>query len=116
MSVSPIVSPLAGLPGVPSLDALSGAGAVTGTGQVGGTQAAGAVDNGFGDVLAGQVDALQTQHTNSAEMAQRAVVGDVKDVHDYMIAATQTQLATETVVALRNKAVEAFNEILRMPV
>jgi len=29
--------------------------------------------------------------------------------------ATQAQLATELTVAVRNKAVEAFNDILKMP-
>ena len=33
-----------------------------------------------------------------------------------MIAATQAQLATELTVAVRNKALESFNEIMRMQV
>ena len=35
---------------------------------------------------------------------------------DYVIAATQAELTTELTVTLRNKALEAFNEIMRMPV
>lgn len=107
MPISPITPP-----------ALSGPTSLAGIGQVPGVSGTDAVsgDNGFGDVLAAQVDSLQGMHTNQAQLAQAAATGDVKDVHDYMIAATETQLATETVVALRNKAVEAFNEILRMPV
>ena len=37
------------------------------------------------------------------------------DVHDYVIAATQAQLATELTTTVRNKALDAFNEIMRMP-
>jgi flagellar hook-basal body complex protein FliE len=33
-----------------------------------------------------------------------------------MIAATQAQVATELTVAVRNKAVEAFNDIMRMQI
>ena len=33
-----------------------------------------------------------------------------------MIAATEASLATELTVAVRNKAVEAFNSIMHMPV
>jgi flagellar hook-basal body complex protein FliE len=33
-----------------------------------------------------------------------------------MIASNEASLATEMVVTIKNKAVEAFNEIMRMPV
>ncbi len=33
-----------------------------------------------------------------------------------MIATTQAQLATQLTVALRNKAVDAFNEVMRMQI
>ena len=35
-------------------------------------------------------------------------------IHDYTIAATETSVATQLTVAVRNKAVEAFQEIMRM--
>jgi flagellar hook-basal body complex protein FliE len=38
------------------------------------------------------------------------------DPHALVQALTQTELAVETVVAVRNKVVEAYQEILRMPV
>jgi flagellar hook-basal body complex protein FliE len=33
-----------------------------------------------------------------------------------MIAANEAKLATEMLVTVKNKAVEAFNEVMRMPV
>ena len=47
-------------------------------------------------------------------LAVRAATGDLDDVHDYTVAATQARVATELTVAVRNKAVEAFSEIMRM--
>ena len=54
--------------------------------------------------------------TTADGLATQAATGDLKDVHDYMIASTEAALATEMVVTIKNKAVEAFNEIMRMPV
>lgn len=71
---------------------------------------------GFGDLLAQGVENLQGLHARADSLATQAATGDLTDVHDYMIASTQASLATELTVAVRNKAVEAFNEIMRMHV
>ncbi|MEP5759270.1 MAG: flagellar hook-basal body complex protein FliE [Litoreibacter sp.] len=47
--------------------------------------------------------------------AQASMVGNV-DPHALVEALTQTELAVEAAVAVRNKVVEAYQEILRMPV
>ncbi len=71
---------------------------------------------GFGDMVARALANVQQTHTNADSMAQAAVTGTATDVHDYMIAATQANLATELTVAVRNRAVESFNEIMRMQI
>ena len=70
----------------------------------------------FAAVLASTVDGLQASQSAADSLAAQAATGDLKDVHDYMIASTEAGLATEMVVTIKNKAVEAFNEIMRMPV
>ena len=47
--------------------------------------------------------------------AQEAMTGDA-DPHALVEALAQSELAVETVVAVRDKVVEAYQEILRMPV
>jgi flagellar hook-basal body complex protein FliE len=69
---------------------------------------------GFAQALAGGVQNLQDVQSQADHLAVQAATGDLKDVHDYMIAATQAELTTELTVTLRNKALEAFNEIMRM--
>ncbi|GAA1648086.1 hypothetical protein GCM10009790_31520 [Georgenia ruanii] len=44
----------------------------------------------------------------------QAVTGQLEDIHDYTIAATEAQVALELTAAVRNKAVDAFTEIMRM--
>ena len=72
--------------------------------------------DGFASVLASTVDGLQAAQSNADSLATQAATGDLKDVHDYIIARTEASLATEMVVTFKNKAVEAFNDIMRMPV
>ena len=47
--------------------------------------------------------------------AKAAMTGDA-DPHALVQALAQTELAVETAVAVRDKVVEAYQEILRMPV
>ncbi|GAB7189397.1 hypothetical protein NUM3379_01030 [Kineococcus sp. NUM-3379] len=68
----------------------------------------------FASLLAGGLDKLQGMQSNSDALAVKAATGNLTNVHDYMIASNETQLATQLTVAVRNKAVEAFNEIMRM--
>jgi flagellar hook-basal body complex protein FliE len=73
-------------------------------------------DGGFAKALASSLDNLQATQSNADSLATQAATGDLTDVSDYMIASNEASLATETVVALKNQAVSAFNEIMRMPV
>jgi flagellar hook-basal body complex protein FliE len=99
--------------------ATSGADAATraaASGQVAavdaGTAARGAdFASAIGDGLK-QVDALDR---TASSKAIKAATGDLTDIHDYVIAATQAQTATELTTTVRNKALDAFNEIMRMP-
>jgi flagellar hook-basal body complex protein FliE len=69
---------------------------------------------GFAAKLADGMDQLQKMHSTADNLAVKAATGSLTDAHDYMIASTQAALATQLTVAVRNKAVEAFNEIMRM--
>ena len=101
--------PLGGIPPV-------GMGAVTGVaGSTRGTPAAEGAD-GFAAVLASTFDNLQATQSASSDLAVQAATGDLKDVHDYMIASAEAGLATEMVVTIKNQAVAAFTEIMRMQI
>jgi flagellar hook-basal body complex protein FliE len=80
----------------------------------GASGAGGAAGGDFASALANGLDKLQELQGNSDNLAVKAATGSLTDVHDYMIASTQASLATQLTVAVRNKAVEAFNDIMRM--
>jgi len=68
----------------------------------------------FGNLLGESLDKLQGAQDKSDGLAVQAATGDLTDVHDYMIAATEASVATQLTVAVRDKAVGAFNDIMRM--
>lgn len=51
----------------------------------------------------------------SEQVSKQAMVGDA-DPHALVQALAQTELAVEAAVTVRNRVVEAYQEILRMPV
>ena len=91
-----------------TINALAGADTVTAP-SVGGEA------NGFGSILTRSIDSLDNVQTTADNLAVQAATGDLKDVHDYTLAASRAQLMTELVVAVRNKGIDAFTEIMRMP-
>ena len=83
-------------------------------GQAGGAPAA-ARGADFGSAVANSISSLEGLDRTAATKAVQAATGDLTDIHDYVIAATQAQTATELTTTVRNKALDAFNEIMRMP-
>jgi flagellar hook-basal body complex protein FliE len=100
---------------IPAVSAISaGISPVTPTGYLGAPSGvAGASATGFASAL-GSVDQLQQMQSTTDGLAVKAVTGNLTDVHDYTIAAAESKLTMELTAAVRNKAVDAFNEIMRM--
>jgi len=100
-----------------SIAALSGIGGLSGVAgtpatQLGGTD--GTSGASFGSVLGSVVQGLSEQQSTANSLAVKAVTGDLTDIHQATLAATRAQVTMELVSAVRNKGVEAFNEIMRM--
>lgn len=117
------IATLPTLPATGQIGWTGGAGATGATGATGGAadvaagaSAASAGTRSFGQTLTKALDGLSGMQTKADGLAIQAATGDLTNVHDYMIAATEASLATELTVAVRNKAVEAFNQIMNMPV
>jgi flagellar hook-basal body complex protein FliE len=60
-----------------------------------------------------QVDQLQK---GADLLAQRLAAGESVDIHDVALAISQSQIALELSVQVRNKLIEAYQEIMRMQV
>ena len=71
--------------------------------------------SGFANALTNVVDNLQGVQQNADSLAVQAANGTLQNPTDYLLAANQASLTTQMTVAVRNKALESFNEIMRMP-
>lgn len=67
------------------------------------------------DAAAGVARDFATTLVNGEQVAEHALIRDA-DPHALVQAMAQTELAVEAAVTVRNKVVEAYQEILRMPV
>lgn len=71
--------------------------------------------DGAGTGFAKLAESFANTLMNGEETAKAAIVGDA-DPHALVQALAATETAIETVVTVRDKVVEAYQEILRMPV
>ncbi|MBO1737846.1 flagellar hook-basal body complex protein FliE [Leifsonia sp. TF02-11] len=100
---------------VDAINAISSIGAVTGTtGATSANSTTGTGGSSFSTVLSGAVDNLQQLQGTSDTLAVQAVTGNLDDIHKATLASTRAQVTLELVAGVRNKAVDAFNEIMRM--
>ncbi len=70
---------------------------------------------GFGETL-GQLISGVEQSTVDANTAVSSMVDKSGEVHDAMIALQRAEMALELTVQVRNKLVQAYQEVMRMSV
>ena len=81
------------------------------------TSSAQATDGGqFAELLQGLISKT-TQATGKAEsLTLAATQGQDVPLHEVVQAITEAQLTLQTLTAVRDRAVEAYQEIIRMPI
>lgn len=70
----------------------------------------------FGQMLMETLNNVNKLQVDADEIATDFVTGEVDDVHKVMIAAEEAKLSLQLMVQVRNKAVEAYEEISRMQI
>jgi len=69
----------------------------------------------FGESLGKLIDSAD-QSSRDANNAVANMLGGTGDVHDAMIALQRAELSLQLTVQVRNKVVQAYQDIMRMPV
>lgn len=70
----------------------------------------------FASMLTTGIDRLEGLHDRADSLAVQAATGDLSQIHDYTITATEAAVSTQLTTAVRNKALEAFQEIMRISI
>ncbi|GAB2610993.1 hypothetical protein Aab01nite_25410 [Paractinoplanes abujensis] len=115
--ISPIGSPFGSISAVSGLDKASGLGGIGGAGALTGadkaTEAQGPNES-FASMLSRGLESVQASQNKASDLAVQAADGTLQDPAQYTMAANEAQLGLQLTLAVRNKAVEAFQEIMRM--
>jgi flagellar hook-basal body complex protein FliE len=83
--------------------------------QNGALDGAGEKGGGFGDVLAGALEGVVSAGHRADAESVRAISGS-SNLTDVATAVTRAELALQTAVSIRDKVVQAYQDIIRMPI
>ncbi|MGD8891143.1 MAG: flagellar hook-basal body complex protein FliE [Desulfobacterales bacterium] len=70
----------------------------------------------FGKILTDSLDQVSRLQHESGESIQGLVTGKHSNIHQTMIAAEKSSVAFEFLMQVRNKAIDAYEKIMRMPI
>ncbi|MDP4143296.1 MAG: flagellar hook-basal body complex protein FliE [Bacillota bacterium] len=68
----------------------------------------------FLSTLKSKLDAVNDQQLNAEDQTQQFIKGDGPDIHQVMIATEEAKMSLELAVQMRNKLVDAYQELNRM--
>lgn len=69
----------------------------------------------FKDTLADFVSSVNDLQTKAADTQTNFLKGEITDVHQVMIAVEQASVSFELLMEIRNKLLESYQQIMRMP-
>jgi flagellar hook-basal body complex protein FliE len=73
-------------------------------------------NTGFSNYLAGALDRLDGLQKEADDYATALATGDIRNLHNVMIASEKAEIALQFTLQIRNKIIEAYQEIMRMQI
>lgn len=71
---------------------------------------------GFGDMLTSMMGKVNQAQIAGDQATQKLESGDAKHLHEVMIAVEEADISLRMLVQMRNKALTAYEEIMRMQI
>ena len=79
-------------------------------------QVKGQSQKSFNDMLKNALEAANAQQLDYDSILEKHLLGDDIDLHQITFAAEKAKLTLDLTLQIRNKAIEAYQEIMRMQV
>nr|WP_236406099.1 flagellar hook-basal body complex protein FliE [Microaerobacter geothermalis] len=73
-------------------------------------------DSSFSSFLKNALDQVNQDQIKAEKLTENLVAGQVTDLHQVTIAAQKAELSLQLTVQVRNKIIEAYQEVMRMQV
>jgi flagellar hook-basal body complex protein FliE len=70
----------------------------------------------FGDLVAEGIDKVNTSLTDYEKLSKDFSQGERVNVHELMVKGEQADMSLKLMLSLKNKVVEAYQEVMRLPV
>lgn len=72
--------------------------------------------NSFGDLLADAIDEVGKTQAQADQAIEKLQTGESRNIHEVMIAMEKAGISMRLMVQMRNKVVEAYQEVMRMQI
>jgi flagellar hook-basal body complex protein FliE len=70
---------------------------------------------GFGQMLDGLVASVDAKEASAKALTQKVLLGDSDQLHQSVIAMQEAGVSFSLMVEVRNKLIESYQELMRMP-
>lgn len=74
------------------------------------------VKKGFGDILTSTIEQVNRDQVSGDQAIEKLQAGDASHLHEVMIAVEEADVSLRMLVQMRNKALQAYDEIMRMQI
>jgi flagellar hook-basal body complex protein FliE len=71
---------------------------------------------GFGDMLKNAIESINGLQQEAGEAQDKFVRGEAAELHQVMIAAEKAGISFDLLLEIRRRLVEAYQDIIRMPI
>lgn len=70
---------------------------------------------GFADMISNLMESVNNAHHESGEAQKAFIAGEPIELHQLMIKAEKAGIATDLLLEIRNKLLEGYRDIMKMP-